>query len=103
MLKDPFTWYMYCSGAVLIVAILFMELTSVAGWINSDFRELAVIFGLAMGLGSVFYAHSRTDHLSTSDAIEELHDVLDELHEDIHNMKDDLQKLRKDFDSRRKT
>jgi len=102
MLRDTLTWYMFLAGFGVIVVILYMELTAMKGWIDSENHDVGLIFSLGIAIAAIYYGHSRSDHVRTNRRLDEIQDSLDEIHEDVHDFKENFRKLKKDFDDFKK-
>jgi len=95
MVRDPLLWLMLGGGISLLIWIIFLELTRMSGWIDDPNHDLALVFGIGIAVASLYYAHSRKDHLDTNE-------TLDEIHKDTQKIKKDIQKIKEDFRSKEK-
>ena len=94
MERDPLIWIMMGGGILVMFVVVYMELTRMSGWINDPNHDFALVFAIGIAVASLYYAHSRRDHLDTTE-------TLDEIQEDIYEIKDDIQKIKDGFRSKK--
>jgi len=83
MLKDILAWLMIGFGIFLILMIIILEATRESVWINSQYHDLALVFVLGIGIASLYYSHSRIDHLETNATLDKIQEKLDEIKNEL--------------------
>lgn len=87
MIKDSLAWSMIIIGLAIIASVVLMEWFSLPVWVDDQYHDLARILLLGFGIASLYYAHSRIDHIESNKRFDEINEKLDRILENRDNVK----------------
>ncbi len=109
VVKDPITWFFIGAGISVIVLVTYYNINNTS-LMQSNFGALGTVIGVSVAVASLYYAHSRIDHIQSNEKLDEILEGIDELldekwdkmNKEFDNLKNDIQALRKDIDDFKK-
>ncbi|MGI0064929.1 MAG: hypothetical protein ACREAL_08700 [Nitrosopumilaceae archaeon] len=93
MIKDKLTWVMVVLGIIVVIGTVYMEFTRMEVWVNNSYHDFALVVFVGISIASLYYGHSRIDHLENNGRFDKIQKELEKIYEDIHEIKKNIQEI----------